>query len=203
LEKRFSESCVRNTAPILQVLESVLGHRRRILEIGSGTGQHSVAFTQQLPQLVWQATDRPGFLDSVRAWHEEAAIPSILPSLELDLLDKASWPVHRYDLIFAVNVIHIAPWAATAALFELASQALESDGLVFLYGPFRFPDRPMEASNEAFDLHLRNGNSESGIRHFDKIEACARDQGFVLAGQQSMPANNHCLWWGRSDSVNV
>jgi len=192
LEKRFSESCVRNTAPILQVLESVLGQRRRVLEIGSGTGQHSVAFSQQLPQLVWQATDRPGFLESIRAWHEEAALAGSVPPLELDLLDKASWPTQRYDLLFAVNVIHIAPWAATAALFELANQTLEADGLVFLYGPFRFPDRPLEDSNEAFDRHLRNGNPESGIRRFDKIEVCAQDCGFVLVGRQPMPANKIC-----------
>jgi len=198
LQKLYSQSCERNTAPILQVLESTLQHRTRILEVGSGTGQHAVAFAQQLPEITWQASDRAGCLDSIRAWQQDSGLAEITPApLELDLLQQSGWPQSRYDMVFAVNVIHIAPWSATAELFALSDRVLEQDGLVFLYGPFRFPDRDLEASNEAFDQHLRQNNSESGIRRFEEIESCAANNGFGLEGQQPMPANNHCLWWAR------
>ena len=38
--KPFSPSCERNRAPILDVLRTAFADRRRVLEIGSGTGQH-------------------------------------------------------------------------------------------------------------------------------------------------------------------
>jgi hypothetical protein len=39
--KPFSPSCERNRAPILEVLRQHFADRRRVLEIGSGTGQHA------------------------------------------------------------------------------------------------------------------------------------------------------------------
>ncbi|MGL4692937.1 MAG: DUF938 domain-containing protein, partial [Stenotrophomonas maltophilia] len=38
---RWSEACDRNRAPILAVLQRHLADRHRVLEIGSGTGQHA------------------------------------------------------------------------------------------------------------------------------------------------------------------
>ena len=36
--KPYAESCDQNRAPILAVIEPLLGHCRSLLEIGSGTG---------------------------------------------------------------------------------------------------------------------------------------------------------------------
>ncbi|MDO9451533.1 MAG: DUF938 domain-containing protein, partial [Stagnimonas sp.] len=40
-DKPFSPACERNREPILAVLRSHFADRRRVLEIGSGTGQHA------------------------------------------------------------------------------------------------------------------------------------------------------------------
>ncbi|MBS1184984.1 MAG: hypothetical protein H6R09_585, partial [Proteobacteria bacterium] len=50
-DKPFAESCVENRAPILAVLREVFADRRRVLEVGSGTGQHAVYFAPELPHL--------------------------------------------------------------------------------------------------------------------------------------------------------
>ena len=49
--KPFSEACERNRDPILAVLKRVFADRRRVLEIGSGTGQHAAYFAPEHPPL--------------------------------------------------------------------------------------------------------------------------------------------------------
>ena len=47
--KPFAESCEQNKWPILEVLQTEFASVTRVLEIGSGTGQHAVFFAGQLP----------------------------------------------------------------------------------------------------------------------------------------------------------
>ena len=42
--KRFAEACDRNQTPILEVLKEILPDTGKVLEIGSGTGQHAAYF---------------------------------------------------------------------------------------------------------------------------------------------------------------
>ena len=55
--KQYSAACERNRDPILQVLREILSDSKRVLEIGSGTGQHAVFFAPHLPHLEWQTSD--------------------------------------------------------------------------------------------------------------------------------------------------
>ncbi|RRU03912.1 DUF938 domain-containing protein, partial [Stenotrophomonas sp. 278] len=61
-QQRWSEACERNRDPILAELRRHLQEHQRVLEIGSGTGQHAAYFAQQLPHLLWQASDHPDYL---------------------------------------------------------------------------------------------------------------------------------------------
>ena len=70
--KPFSEACERNREPILAVLKRIFADRRRVLEIGSGTGQHAAYFGPELPHLKWQASDVAEHLSGIRAWGVEA-----------------------------------------------------------------------------------------------------------------------------------
>ncbi|MDR6139422.1 cyclopropane fatty-acyl-phospholipid synthase-like methyltransferase [Pseudoxanthomonas sp. SORGH_AS 997] len=47
VDKPFAPSCARNRDPILAVLRPLLARTRRVLEIGSGTGQHAVHFARR------------------------------------------------------------------------------------------------------------------------------------------------------------
>ena len=50
-DKPYSPASERNREPILAVLREHFADRERVLEIGSGTGQHAVHFAAALPHL--------------------------------------------------------------------------------------------------------------------------------------------------------
>src|SRR4030042_34849 len=66
--KPFAGSCERNRAPILEVLRVELAGKSRLLEIGSGTGQHAVSLAPEFPGLVWQTSDLIEAHAGIRAW---------------------------------------------------------------------------------------------------------------------------------------
>jgi len=53
----FSEPCERNKQSILDILAVELCDSCKVLEIGSGTGQHAVHFANGMPHVEWQPTD--------------------------------------------------------------------------------------------------------------------------------------------------
>ena len=61
-----SEACERNKGPILEILAGAFAHSRRVLEIGSGTGQHATHFAAHLPHLTWQPSDTGAYLAGLR-----------------------------------------------------------------------------------------------------------------------------------------
>lgn len=187
---RTAPAAARNRAPILQVLRDILPASALVLEIASGTGEHAVWFSSALRATTWQPTDRdPEALQSIAAWREAMGLPNVLPPLPLDAAADA-WPVFRADAVVAINMIHIAPWAATQGLFAGAARVLGPGGLLFLYGPFREKGEHTSAGNAAFDANLRAQDPSWGIRDIDDITALARLHGFDPPERIAMPANN-------------
>jgi SAM-dependent methyltransferase len=197
--KRHAAATDRNREPILGVLTRVLtGGTKNVLELASGTGQHAVYFASQLPHVIWQPSDPdPAARQSIAAWIAEAGLPNVRPPIVLDAADDV-WPVERADALVCINMVHIAPWSAALGLFAGAARLLPPDGVLFLYGPYRFAGAFTAPSNEAFDRSLRDQDPAWGVRDVDDLEAAAAARGLVLEDVVAMPANNHCLIFRRS-----
>lgn len=181
----------------MQALRSTLVPGTRVLEIGSGTAVHGAYFCSNLDGLHWQLSNPPGNNANACQRVLEHGQDGLLEPVDLDLLE-GPWPAAEYDCVFAVNVLHIAPEDATAALFAGAAQVCEPEGgRVILYGPWRYKDRPLEPGNAQFDATLRAQNPESGLRLFEDADAAARASGFRLENDLSMPANNRLLLFRR------
>lgn len=194
--KQFAPSCDRNRDPITSVLREVLSGPCEVLEVGSGTGQHAVYFAEAFPGVQWQPTDMADNLPGIEAWRIESGLDNIRPAQALDLNDR-QWPVTRADVIVCINTLHIVSWPLVEKFFEGIGRVLAPQGTLFLYGPFRYADRPLEPSNEAFDAWLKDRDPNSGIRDFEAIDALAQQQGLKLVADREMPANNRSLWWKR------
>ena len=96
--KPFAESCQQNRDPILEVLRIELAGKSRLLEIGSGTGQHAVYFAPEFPRLVWQTSDVAEMHGGIQAWLDEARLANVLAPLTLLLYLGALESVLDVDL---------------------------------------------------------------------------------------------------------
>ncbi|MDQ2972231.1 MAG: DUF938 domain-containing protein [Rhodanobacteraceae bacterium] len=196
IDKPFSPASERNREPILAVLREHFADRQRVLEIGSGTGQHAVYFAAALPHLVWQASDRAENLPGIRTWLDEAALPNTPAPIELDAND-ATWPAARHDAVFSANTLHIMAWDEARAMFARLPEVIGENAKLMVYGPFNYGGESTSASNAAFDAWLKAQSPRMGIRDFEAVDAMARGARFYLIDDVAMPANNRCLVWQR------
>jgi hypothetical protein len=196
MAKPHSSSCDRNQEPIRDVLIRHFSERRRILEIGSGTGQHAVFFAPAFPQAVWQTSDVDENLPGIRMWLDEAALPNTPPPISLDV--RGPWPKQRYDAVFTANTLHIMGWPEVQRLFAGLDGVLdEQNAIVAVYGPFNYGGQFTSESNRAFDGWLKQRSAASGIRDFEAVDALANAIGLRLIEDCAMPANNRMLIWKR------
>jgi len=193
--KPDAPSCARNREPILRVLREHFADRSRVLEIGSGTGQHAVFIAARLPQLVWQCSDRAENLPGIRAWLDEAQLPNTPAPIELDV--ASAWPGGRFDAVFSANTLHIMSWTEVECMFRQLTDSLTGDAKLAIYGAFNYEGRFTSDSNAAFDAELRRRAAHQGLRDFEAVDALAKRAGLLLAEDIAMPSNNRLLVWRR------
>jgi hypothetical protein len=195
--KPYSSSCDENQGPILQVLGPLLASSSRLIEIGSGTGQHAVYFSAHLPHLTWQATDRAEYLPGIRLWRGDAGLPNLPEPLELDV--TGPWPCGNYDAAFSANTVHIMGDAEVAALFAGLPAVLTAGAPFALYGPFNYGGRYTSDSNARFDAWLKARDPLSGIKDRDTLVTLGKANGLSLTEDHPMPCNNRILVFRRQD----
>jgi cyclopropane fatty-acyl-phospholipid synthase-like methyltransferase len=195
MDKPFSAACERNKTPILQVLQPLYADVNRVLEIGSGTGQHAVFFAAALPHLVWQCSDVAAHLAGMRLWLDEASLPNLPPPLALDV--NQGLPPGPYDAVFSANTLHIMGWDEVQRLFVGLAALLPDKGLFTAYGPFNIDGRFTSEGNARFDAELRQADPRRGIRDLQAVHALARAAGLHLLSDEPMPAHNCCVSWRR------
>jgi cyclopropane fatty-acyl-phospholipid synthase-like methyltransferase len=195
----FSEACERNKEPILAVLRNELAASTRVLEVGSGTGQHALHFAARLPHLTWQPSELAEQLPSLEERIRGAGTGNLRPPLALDVRDEP-WRVPSCDAVFSANTLHIMAWEAVREFFRGVGAVLEAPGVLCVYGPFRFRGRHTSDSNAEFDRYLKARDPASGIRDFEALDALAAAHGLGFAADHAMPANNRTLVWRRGTS---
>ena len=101
-----------------------------------------------------------------------------------------AWPITDAGAVLCINMIHIAPWAATVGLIRGAARVLPPGGLLYLFGPFRRDGRHTAPSNERFDQDLRRQDPAWGVRDVEAVAGLAASDGFGPPVIEDMPANN-------------
>ncbi len=194
----FFPATQRNRDCIADALSRII-KKGAVLEIGSGGGEHGVFFQKRFPHIIWQTSD-PDSLHrkSINSWigHEELNKKMPKP-LELDVENipwKLPWKLSQsVQGIVSINMIHVARWTCTKALFKGAGKLLKGGQFFFLYGPFKIGNKHTSQSNYFFDNSLKMQNDLWGIRNIEEVTDEAKKNGFFQENIISMPANNFSI----------
>lgn len=197
MELTFSQACENNKPAILSVLKQAFSTTKNVLEIGSGTGQHAIHFAEHLPQLVWQTSDLASNHFSINQRVINSGLNNILEPMTLDLTED--WLFTNddnapfFDGVFTANTLHIVSWPLVQRFFTGVGNNLAKDGNLCIYGPFNYEGKFTSASNQQFDLWLKERDQLSGIRDFEAIVTLANEAELSLITDHTMPANNRLL----------
>lgn len=193
-DKPFAESAERNGVPILNVLLDEFAHCTRVLEIGSGTGQHAARFAAAMQHLRWQTSDLDENHCGIISWVADAGLENLLPPLTVDVR-AADLPAQSFDAVYSSNTAHIMSIATVEKMFALVGGVLSDDGVFCLYGPFRIGGEFNTCSNAAFHESLRSRDPEMGVRHLESLDELGAEHGLTRTRLYAMPANNHIAVW--------
>ena len=198
---RSAPAALRNREPIAGVLSEWLPASGLVLEIASGTGEHSLFFAERFPALEWQPSDvHPDALGSIAAWRGTAGLANLRAPIAVDAAQQA-WPIDQADAVLSINMVHISPWESALGLLDGAARLLPSGAPLILYGPWRQEGVAAAPSNLAFDEDLRRRDPSWGLRQVEEFAAAARERGLELLETRAMPANNLMLLLRRKRST--
>jgi SAM-dependent methyltransferase len=191
--KRTAAAALRNREPIAAALRDVLPLRGRVLELGSGTGEHVVLLAQSFPALLWQPSDPdPEARASIAAWVAEARLENVGPPLDYDVR-LPLWHARPADALLCVNVLHAAPPECGEALVAGAARVLPPGGPLVVYGPFRRRGAPLEGRLARIDSKLRAHDPALGVREREAFLEAALRHGFVHEEELPMPEDGDLL----------
>ena len=191
----FSPAAERNKEPILRLLQPHLEKLDRLLEIGSGTGQHAVYFAGQYPGILWQTSDLPANLAQLAMALRQSELANLPSPWMIDVNDP---PVqHDFPAIYTANTLHIMSEGSVEQFFRYTNKALARSAQLFIYGPFNRNGEFTSESNQQFDASLRSRGVGSGIRDREWIIELAAEIGLQLDELAAMPANNIMMTFSR------
>ena len=195
-QRLFFPATRRNREFIGDVLSKIIKKNVFILEIGSGSGEHGVFFQKRFPEIIWQTSDLDlRNLKSIVSWIEYEELNNKMPQpLELDV-ENIPWKIplkleNALQGIVSINMVHVAQWACTKALFTGAGKLLKEGQFLLLYGPFKVANKHTSQSNYLFDSSLKLRNNLWGIRNLEEVTDEAKKNGFFQEDIITMPANN-------------
>lgn len=194
--RQYAPATLRNRDVILEILEQVLPAEGTVLEIASGTGEHSIFFAPHLQPRKWIPSDpNPAAIASIKGWQQHSPADNLAAPLIIDVTIP-DWSSHHYlqsqdiQSIININMIHISPWEACLGLMAGAKNILPVGGILYLYGPFKQNGQHTSSSNAEFDASLRFQNPEWGVRNLEDVVKTASSHKLALLKVQPMPANN-------------
>ncbi len=195
MDKYHAESTRRNRTPILEVLKKEIEGSKKLLEIGSGTGQHAVYFSKKLPQILWQTSDRSINHESINYWIKRYNLKNLLLPLDIEIGVNEKNINDIFDCVFSSNTSHIMSLENVKRLYALVGKVLNKNGKFFLYGPFKINLEFTTRSNEDFHQKLKAENKLMGLRDIEELDNYAIENNMQNHAFYEMPANNYLSIW--------
>lgn len=197
MTKRYAIATEKNRQPILAILKEIISSDGNILEIASGSGEHSLFFAPSFPQKQWIPSDKEKeCLDSIKTWREDCLTDNLQLPLQIDVMESnwhQSLTKKNITTIVCINMIHISPWEACLGLMKGAKEILPLNGILYLYGAYKINNQHTAPSNQEFDNYLRSQNSAWGVRNLEDVIEVAAKNNLTFDKKIPMPSNNFSL----------
>ena len=156
-------------------------------------------FQKRFPGIIWQTSD-PELVHrkSISSWIEYEDLTKKMPQpLEIDV-EKIPWKIpsilsQSLQGIVSINMIHVAQWSCTVALFRESGKLLKNGQFLILYGPFKICNKHTSESNYFFDNSLKMQNDLWGIKNLEEVCYESKKNGFYQEDIIGMPANNFSI----------
>lgn len=162
----------------------------KVVEIGSGPGQHGIHFCQQALDLTWQPTEVESKLPLTFQWYDISQKQGLTNYLKpvafhigRDLLTAS-----EFDLVYSANVLHIISEELAQHLIKQLVQTMSQGQKLVCYGPFKQKGEYTSDSNRDFDQWLFS-EGYGGMQDLEDIPNWS-DGELSLVEVVSMPANN-------------
>ena len=188
----FAPSAEKNSDPIINLIKRIVPKSGEALEIASGTGQHIVKLAMSLPNLSWTPSEIEGErLKSITTWIEGVNLLNIKPPLYLDATETGwSESLPQSDFILLVNLLHLISWNEAKTLIGELSKALQTNGIVLIYGPFMRNAQLTSEGDKSFHNSLVQADPDIGYKNdLDMLELFS-NSGLLHLETVEMPANN-------------
>jgi hypothetical protein len=188
----------RNREPILEVFKDLFPERGSVLELASGSGMHINFFASRFKDLYFQPSDfDEAVFGSIKQKRAEYGNGNVGDPINIDLMKPETWPspVDRlYDVIFAVNLLQVAPIGIAYGIARIAAKLLKETGCLAIYGPFKLDGQYTALSNEQFDREILGARApEWGLKDVRDLEKAANDHGLRIKKLLDLPADNIML----------
>ncbi len=192
----YAPAAERNAEPLLEQLKTLLDSSSRVLEIGSGSGQHAACFASVIQGVTWQTSEVFEALVALQQNLSRFRNDQLLTPVELDVLNPLHWSnPDPCNTVFSANTLHIVSWQAVEAFFNGVGSILPNGGRLITYGPYRYSGRYTSESNREFDSWLQARDADSGIRDVVELQKLTAVNCLLLEEDRAMPANNQLLIW--------
>ncbi|GJQ12386.1 hypothetical protein GpartN1_g4177.t1 [Galdieria partita] len=194
-KQRYTSAAERSKYPIFDMLSKYLPEKGTALEIASGIGQHMTYFAEKLPKWRFVPTDiDKENLEQLQ--QRVASIPNIDEPIWLDASQEDWGAVEKkapFDLIIAINCIHVSPRALHLQLFQKSKNLLNPGGFLFIYAACKVDGQYTNESNKNFDEMLRSTHPEFGLRDVKDMQRLAKENQLECVEVSEMPASNTAL----------
>ena len=195
---------IRNREPILNILKEKLPKEPGvILEIASGSGMHINYFAPHFKHLLFQPSEQDTeVFDHIKSISKELGNDNVYAPLYIDLTKPETWVnldnKNAYSAIFCINIFQVAPISIADGMMECASQLLNENGFLLIYGPFQVDGTFNSESNKQFNETLNStGVSEWGLKDIADLKKAAKYYDLELQEKIDMPSNNFSLIFAR------
>ena len=133
-------------------------------------------------------------MNSITSWARKANSNNLAAPITLDATASGWASEHSaFDLIIIVNLLHLISKVETTRLISEASQALNIQGTMLIYGPFMRGDRFESEGDERFHHSLVAQDSDIGYKSFESVQDLQTKAGLFTEATHEMPANNLML----------